>query len=1299
MPGDEEHVHEAPPIIQNVPWPSVTINWNGNKKEDWFNFKHSWENYEIASRLTAQPMEVRVATFKTCLGSSARKVIQNLVFDTEDDSKTLDKIIEKLAAFCTGDDNETYERYQFNKRVQGPGEPIDVYVANLRELARTCNYGTLEDSLIRDQVVIGISNSTLRKRLLQESPLTLKKCLEMCRASEAATHQMEDIEPKENISQVTKRVESMVKDCYFCGEDHIRKKEKCPAWGKTCGKCGFRNHVEKKCKTRTERRAQQSSEEKNKEKINHLQGPTGHYMFSVSQKNEYPRKLFTKVELGGQMVKFQLDSGATCNAVSSELYQSVLGTSLETSKATDITLYNGSVVRSLGSVTTMITNPKNGRAYSLQFQVMPQCSCPVLGAQAIQEMELMQLNFENILAMTCEEEHLTEKYKDVFTGTGSLEGTLHLDVDETIVPVKLPVRKPPLAIREKYQAELNRLQEAGILEPVDEPTDWVSAAVIATKSNGQMRVCIDPKPLNQALKRSHYPLNTIEDIMPELTKAKVFTTLDVKNGFWHIHLDKESSMLTTFGTPWGRFRWTRMPFGISPAPEEFARRLKNALDGLQGIATVADDIIVYGVGDSENEALADHNKKLHALLERCRVKNIKLNAEKIRFRQKEVPFVGHRISADGVKIDQEKVRAIREMPVPTNTKEVHTFLGMITYLQKFTPGLAEITTPLRELIKKGIEFVWGPEQQKSFEAVRSMISNAPVLRYFDPSQQLVLQCDASQYGLGACLLQNGQPIAYASRSLSNAEQNYAQIEKELLAIVFGTEKFETYTYGRVVYVQSDHRPLQFIFNKSLPNIPKRLQRMMLRLQRYDLRVTYHKGSEMHIADALSRIYIPEPGNSDTDKDVMSINIMSELDIHPDRKERLKKASKEDHVLQTLSTVIKRGWPDNVKKCPAEIRDYFTFRDELTVEGDLVFKGHRLIIPDSMREEALQRLHDGHQGTQAMMSRARDLVFWPKMQAGVAQFAQECPACNKYPWQCQQKETLISHEVPTRPWQKVGCDLMEFEHVQYLVTVDYYSDMFEVDRMTSTTSEAVIRALKNHFARYGIPSVFVSDCGPQFMSTEFQTFMSRYEVVHKTSSPYYHQSNGKAENAVKQAKLILKRCTEMKQDPYLALLALRNTPSGDIGFTPTERMFGRKTRTLLPSSVETLSPETSHVQALKKRKAKQKRQYDKQAKDMPGLHIGQRVRVQEGKSWVLGTVIDRADIRSYIVRTDKGSTFRRNRRHIKATSEGPRHPEGDEEEEFPELGGRETPQVLDNAEPRYPTRDRRPPPHLQDYVLT
>ena len=281
-------------------------------------------------------------------------------------------------------------------------------------------------------------------------------------------------------------------------------------------------------------------------------------------------------------------------------------------------------------------------------------------------MGLLSVNRNNILAIETQsaekvenitslhynavmsKESMLGEFADVFAGEGTLEGELHLEIDPAVTPVQLPTRRAPLAVKEKLKTELSRLENLGVIKAVDVPTDWISAMVVTMKKDGRIRGCVDPKPLNRALRRNQYPLPTIEDVLPQLAKVKFFTVLDAKNGFWHVSLDEVSSYATTVGTPWGRYRWLRMPFGIVPAPEEFQRRIDQALVGLNGCSTIADDILVFGCGETSEEALEDQDFNLRNVLKRCREKAIKLNGPKVQFRCEEVAYMGHTLTKDGL---------------------------------------------------------------------------------------------------------------------------------------------------------------------------------------------------------------------------------------------------------------------------------------------------------------------------------------------------------------------------------------------------------------------------------------------------------------------------------------------------------------------------------------------------------------------------------------------------------------------------------------------------------------------------
>ena len=270
----------------------------------------------------------------------------------------------------------------------------------------------------------------------------------------------------------------------------------------------------------------------------------------------------------------------------------------------------------------------------------------------------------------------------------------------------------------------------------------------------------------------------------------------------------------------------------------------------------------------------------------------------------EIPYMGHLVTDKGLKPDPEKIIAVANMPTPDSVSAVRRFCGFVNYLAKFLPNLSDVLEPLRHLTRQDVTWQWNHEHQAAFEQVKRMVTSAPLLKYYDPQLELTVQCDASEKGLGAALLQKGQPIAFASRALTDAETRYAQIEKEMLAVVFSLQKFDQYVYGWKTTVLSDHKPLEAIAKKPLRSAPRRLQGMLLKAQRYDIEIVYQPGTQMYLADTLSRAFLNSSENSQGEFE--RVNAVKFLTIPENRLEHIKRSTDEDEVLQQLKTVIQQG---------------------------------------------------------------------------------------------------------------------------------------------------------------------------------------------------------------------------------------------------------------------------------------------------------------------------------------------------------------------------------------------------------
>ena len=978
--------------------------------------------------------------------------------------------------------------------------------------------------------------------------------------------------------------------CSKCGYNHT-KTEKCPAQGQTCNHCHKLNHFSKMChfKKQSVHEVQEPTEYpyenacsndmfdlytdsiENVHNVNDVDENV-HNINDVHVDYIENNQAYADVTIGSNQVRFKVDTGSQVNIIPLPVFKT-LNTSNPLAKSHGLNGYTGFPLKSegVGHVNVQF----QGKGHNLDYHVIDpegRHAPPILGLKSCLELGIVNLVDTVVMSPansvdpsdTLSKASILCDYSDVFNGLGLFPGecTIHLDPDA--VPVVHPPRRVPQSIAEKLKPELDKMEDMGVITKVTQPTPWVNSLVIVEKPSGDLRLCLDPRDLNKAILRPHYPLRTLEDVLPQLSGSKYFTKLDARTGYWTLKLAEDSSYLTTFNTPYGRYRFLRLPFGLKSSQDEFQRKIDESYEGLEGMVALVDDILVYGKSREE------HDKNLKAVLERSRQKGIKLNSDKLVVGVSEVDYFGHLLTSEGLKPDPSKVSAIKDMQPPCNKAELETVLGMINYLAKFSPNLSEVTTPMRQLLCSKNEFVWDSEQDSAFQKVKDILTRTPgpILSYFDPDKEITLQVDASKFGLGATLLQDGKPVAFASKSLTKSEVNYAQIEKEMYAVLFGCKRFHQYVYGRDVIVQTDHKPLVPIMDKPIHAAPPRLQRMILQLQRYSIKLVFVPGKDIPVADTLSRKFLPDQDpDISRDLDAQVHLVTSNIEISDRTVQVIRDSTNTDPQCQALVDVIMKGWPNIRKSCPLPVQEYWNFRDELSFHDGLILKGHRLVIPSNLRSDIITKLHLGHMGVEKTLSRARDIVFWPKMSSQITDLILNCDICLDHR-DSNAKEPLVPHEIPSYPWQVVGTDLFTLDDKDYVVVVDYFSRYFEVARLPSTLSSTVIRCLKEFFSRHGIPEKIISDNGPQYSSHEFQDFVNQWNITHCTSSPKYAQSNGLAEKTVQTVKRILKKSKASGQDPLLAFLEYRTTPL-DIGLSPSQLLMSRRLRTVIPSAPETL----------------------------------------------------------------------------------------------------------------------------------
>lgn len=1304
----------------NIPFPKPIDVRDGNIEENFNFFKIQWQNYLVASGMNNQSEDVKKSILLSAIGEDCLKQYQNFPL-SDNDKSTADNLLAAIGKNLTPCVNIRFVRAIFNLASQDVDESNDVYVNRLRGLVKNCQYGDLEDDLLLDKLICSLKDLHLRESLWLDRDITLAKAVEKCSAKELTQRQLKEISADKNVD-VYKVIQSksdkiVIKLCKFCAKEHVMDKSKCPAYGAVCSKCKCKNHFAKVCKS------------KYKKKVNHVkavdaenidenisgESDTEQFCLKLYDDDKFlivemdicvneNRRLFDKA-------KCMLDTGATCNIIGVDRLYDVIPNPLVTKSSVILTSFGGSQMKSIGETSVLCRRDDND--FRLRFLIVEGNHMPLLSGKTCQRLGFIKVcaKIDNVQTNT---NNIVKRYNDVFEGLGLLDGKVTLELNDDAKPVKQVPRRVPVAMIEHLKSAVNDMLKLGVVVPVEESTDWISN-VLLVKRNGKMRLCLDPCALNKVLKCPKYQIPTLDECLPDLHNAKVFSTLDCKKGFWQLQLDDQSSRLTTFWTPFGRYRFVRMPFGLGPAMEIYQKKQHEVVQGLHGVLVIADDFLVFGRGDNIEEAAVDHDKNLEQLFIRLRNKNCKLNPEKVNLCASNVKFFGHVLTGDGISADPEKINAIQQIPNPKNVIELMRFLGMITYLSRFLPKLSEIAEPLRQLTHQNVDFVWNSLHNDVFVKLKHLVAKAPLLRYYDMHKPVVIQADASSYALGATIMQDGRPVSYASKMLTKCQRNYAQIEKELLAILFACRRFDQYICGRSdVCVETDHKPLiRIVSRNQLFDAPKRLQAMLLSLQRYNLKLKYVKGTEVIIADLLSRAIESdttekerhfEVYNVSSDFDYLNdINLVDGIRIHDVQIDKIKQATIRDPVLQKLRSLVINGWPENLKSVDHELRQFWNYRFDISTQNDLLVKSDRIIVPAVLRENFLQRLHANHQGMEYTIKLAKETVFWPKISDQIKQRIQACLICLKHSPK-QQDPPMISHAVPDGPFQYVSMDVFEVNFGnrirKYLVTVDHFSDFFEVDELSNVTSSLTIVVCKRNFSRHGIPITLVTDNGTNFASDEFRKFVVDWEIDHRFSSPHHQQANGKAESAVKIVKQLIKKSADGGADFYKSLLQLRNTPN-KIGASPVERLYSRKTRCTIPVLPAKLKPKVciNVKKNIELHRSVAKKYYDRRSKIQQEIVPGDRVMVKvDPKSgvWQQGLVKEHIQPSSFIV-SSADKQYRRSGVHVKPQPVADFDPNVVNDSNAVGIPN-ETGSLVNDTQLRRSTRQKNAPSKYNDYVL-
>ena len=852
----------------------------------------------------------------------------------------------------------------------------------------------------------------------------------------------------------------------------------------------------------------------------------------------------------------------------------------------------------------------------------------------------------------------------------------------------------PLHWQQQVREDLFRDEALGVIEkvPYGEPVTWCHRMVVTRKHDGTPRRTVDLSPLNKFCKRETFAAESPFQMARRVPRDTWKSVTDAWNGYHSVPLKESDRHLTTFITPFGRWRYTRAPQGFLSSGDGYNRRYDAILSNFQRKERCVDDTIFY------DDSLEEHWWRTIDLLSTVGNAGIVLNAKKFQFAKRVVDFAGFRISDQSIEPLPKYLDAIRDFPTPASTTDIRSWFGLVNQVSNYAQ-LRDLMAPFKPFLSPKHPFSWTPELNTVFNASKSSIVEAirKGVEIFDISRPTCLRLDWSKHGIGYFLLQkhclctsvipdcgeDGWKITLASsRFLKTAEARYAPIEGEALAIAWGLEQTRYFTQGcRNLLVVTDHKPLVKIFgDRTLDEISNtRLFRLKQHTLPWHFQIIHLPGKTNFAADATSRH--PSPSGeissisiADQNEAILVAGIRRETeDISTIPWARIVKETQNDSTMKDLLRIVERGFSKNDRSLP-HIAPYWQYREALyALEGVIMYED-RVIIPPALRKIVLENLHAAHQGVSSMEVRARTIVFWPGMTSDIHRVRLACTECNKNA-PSHGPIPSVPSTPPKSPFESVFADFFDFGGRHYLVVGDRLSGWVEIYSSTSGTprggATGLIGNLRAFFATFGVPEELSSDGGPEFTAGITSEFFLRWGVRHRISSAYNPQSNGRAEVAVKSAKRLLRLNTgptgSLNSDRLLrALLQLRNTPDPDCNLSPAQIIFGKPLRDTLQFANRLVKFSNPHIRpmwreawsskesALRARLVRSAEKLNEHARHLRPLRVGERCFIQNqagnfAKKWDRsGTIVEVLDFDKYCVKVDgSGRVTTRNRRFLRA----------------------------------------------------
>ena len=725
------------------------------------------------------------------------------------------------------------------------------------------------------------------------------------------------------------------------------------------------------------------------------------------------------------------------------------------------------------------------------------------------------------------------------------------------IPVEIPARELPLPMKLRVKVELERMEGAGIIEKV-ESSEWASPIVVAVKPGREsIRICGDYTAVNRMIQNQTYLSPSIETAFAKMSAKKVFCKLDLSNAYYQIPLAEEAKNITIINTPFGRYRFNRLPYGIKVSPAVFQREIEKLLGEHPNIIVFQDDILIGA------EQLTELAKLREEILAKLKNAEVAINADKSIMETDKVKFLGHILDKNGIRPDDAMVDKIKAVKIPGNRKELEKFLGLTQFYGRLIPDFAELCKPLNALRSKDCQFEMSPSAIDAFENIKTALSSKPCIKPYDLNSHVTLRVDSSEYSIGGVLLQQGHPVMFLSRKLTSAETSYSNIEREALAIIWAVERSKKLLLGKKFTIQSDHEPLKYIFSppKGLPKtISARLTRWALRLSAYDFDIEFVAGRHLKDADALSRMeFLP---TTDHSEQVCHSEMMFDAEFQPEliSLDEVRNITEQCSLSKRLKNRIISGKWGGVSQTE---RPFKTVASTLSIEDGIIIYGSRVVVPPMLRRRVIEVAHDpihtSRENTVALISKE---FWWPGMNRDVVDYVNKCAICLQH--KPQIRKTLDTWSKENGPWKRVHMDHCMVDGVGLILLLsDAYSGWPEAIPVPDRSTDTTMRVLRAVFARNGVPETLVSDNAAEFKSEKLSLWAQKVGCKLMNSPPYSPSSNGQAERLVRTLKDALRtwnRATPFANFLQKLLLTFRTAkPSGGRPDSPDIMMWNRRLR--------------------------------------------------------------------------------------------------------------------------------------------